>query len=700
MVQRLRILFAAAPFLAAFVAFAAQAQVLPHHELRVALQPDQHILIASDTLILPEGTREIEFTLHRGLHPASPDATLEVQGSDGWLQQYRVVLPAGSRRFTLNYRGEIYQPPQQEKREARTFETTPGVISAEGVFLSANSGWYPQLPGMTTFSLTVETPAGWRAVSQGAYQEGRWQETQPQDEIYLIAAPYTEYAADAGGIAALVYLRQDDTALAQRYLDATRRYLALYQNLLGPYPYAKFALVENFWETGYGMPSFTLLGSQVIRLPFIADTSYPHEILHNWWGNGVYVDYERGNWSEGLTAYLADHLLQEQKGQGADHRRGTLQKYADFINAERDFPLAEFSSRHSMATEAVGYGKALMLFHMLRRELGDAIFVQALRAFYRDQLFKRAGYAELEAAFSKTSGRDLHNFFAQWVEREGAPQLQLEQPRARRTAQGYELSFTLTQSQSGSTYALSVPIAVTLAGAETAYQTTVTMQDKQTKVRITVPGQPLRLDIDPEFDLFRRLARAEIPPAFSQLFGAERLTIVLPTSASADLRTQYQAIAQTWQQQPGRRTRIKWDNEIDALPQDSAVWLFGWENAFLAEMLGALPDGTLQEHGVHLDDEEYPRDGHAYALSAGRDGQTIAWLAADSPAALPTLARKLPHYAKFGYAAFAGDQVSNLAKGSWEATRSPLAQAVVQEDGNSMDVPRARLSTRSALAAP
>ena len=84
--------------------------------------------------------------------------------------------------------------------------------------------------------------------------------------------------------------------------------------------------MENFWETGYGMPSFTLLGQQVIRFPFILHSSYPHEILHNWWGNGVFVDYAGGNWCEGLTAYLADHLIAEQRGQGAEHRRAILQR--------------------------------------------------------------------------------------------------------------------------------------------------------------------------------------------------------------------------------------------------------------------------------------------------------------------------------------------------------------------------------------
>jgi len=85
-----------------------------------------------------------------------------------------------------------------------------------------------------------------------------------------------------------------------------------------------------------------LLGPQVIRFPFILSSSYPHEILHNWWGNSVFVDYASGNWCEGLTAYMADHLIQEQRGQGEAYRRDVLQKYRSYVKDGRDFPLAEF----------------------------------------------------------------------------------------------------------------------------------------------------------------------------------------------------------------------------------------------------------------------------------------------------------------------------------------------------------------------
>ena len=113
-------------------------------------------------------------------------------------------------------------------------------------------------------------------------------------------------------------------------------------------------------------PLFTLLGPQVIRFPFILHSSYPHEILHNCWGNSVYVDWSKGNWCEGLTAYLADHLIREGQGRGAEYRNDTLKGYRNYVGESRDFPLTEFRSRHSSATQAVCYGKCLILWHMLR----------------------------------------------------------------------------------------------------------------------------------------------------------------------------------------------------------------------------------------------------------------------------------------------------------------------------------------------
>jgi hypothetical protein len=471
----------------------------------------------------------------------------------------------------------------------------------------------------------------------------------------------------------------------------------MYQKLIGAYPYAKFALVENFWETGYGMPSFTLLGSQVIRLPFIIDTSYPHEILHNWWGNGVYVDYRSGNWSEGLTAYLADHLLQEQKGNGAEYRRGTLQKYADFVSAGRDFPLSGFTSRHSAQSEAVGYGKAMLMFHMLRRRMGDDNFVRALQKLYREFKFRRAGYADIEKIFSQAAGEKLSRFFEQWVQHAGAPKLRLVSADTRRKEKGYELIVTIEQTQSGPAYMLDVPLAVTLADKEQAYSILIRLDDKRAELRLPLADQPLRVDLDPEFDIFRRLDGSEIPPALSQVFGAEQLLIVLPRKAGEDLRGQYLAAAQRWRQQPGRSTRVVWDDEIEIIPQQGSVWLFGWENRWRDLFQSSLGGAGLSDQGASFGSTNYPRRRHAYALTAHVGQTPAAWLAVADAEMMPTLARKLPHYSKYSYAIFEGAELANIAKGVWPLSGSSLAMQVRQADGSTPEAMRGKLEPRNSL---
>jgi hypothetical protein len=290
----------------------------------------------------------------------------------------------------------------------------------------------------------------------------RWDSPEPQEEVTLAAGPLVERARTAGRVEVQVFLRADDAALAGRYLAAGAGYLAMYEALLGAYPYAKLAVVENFWETGWGMPSFTLLGPQVLRLPFILHSSYPHEILHNWWGNGVYVDPRRGNWCEGLTAYLADHLVQEQRGLGADYRRTALQRFADHVAEGRDRPVSEFRARHDAVTQAIGYDKVTMLFHMLRRRLGDERFVAALRAFYAERRFREASFDDLARAMGAAGGEDLAPFLARWVDRPGAPALRLESARVVTEGGARAVELVLAQTQAGDPFELDVPVALTL----------------------------------------------------------------------------------------------------------------------------------------------------------------------------------------------------------------------------------------------
>ncbi len=677
------------PLLFVFLALAVPAAPLIHHDLQVRLEPDNGTLTVIDNLRFGRAMGHIIFSLHEGLSPRVKQgrARLASLGSRGAIERFALIPAEDEKTVTLTYAGSIrHQLTQVDESLGRSHRRSSGTIGPDGVFLDGTSAWYPWIADtLQSFDLAVDLPSGWLAVSQG---EGpamedidgrlrvRWSETLPQDDIYLIAAPFELYRNTGGSVEAQVYLRRPDPALAKRYLDLTRDYLALYSDFIGPYPYAKFALVENFWETGYGMPSFTLLGPRVIRLPFIPYTSYPHEVLHNWWGNGVYVDYDSGNWSEGLTTYLADHLLKERRGKAAGYRRDALRRFADFVNAGKDFPLRRFRSRHSGASQSVGYGKGFMFFHMLRRELGNEVFIAGLRAFYLDNRFKTAGYEQLRIAFEQAADRDLSAFFQQWLERSGAPRLALDRVTSEQTANGYRLHGRIRQTQDDNPFRLRLPLVVYLEGGAIERHA-LDMDTAELPFELELPARPLRLDLDPRFDLFRGLYPEESPPTLGALFGADEGLILVPESAPPALRDGYRKLAEQWTRGHAG-WEIRSDRSLDGLPDGRAIWLLGWDNRFLPALTARwkAQGVEMQAGGMKLEGRGLDRVNHSLVLTtAGEDPETqpLAWLGAHDPTALPGLARKLPHYGKYGILAFEGEGPSNVLKAQWPVLTSPLS---------------------------
>ncbi|MCP3871245.1 MAG: M1 family metallopeptidase [Gammaproteobacteria bacterium] len=664
---------------------AARSPTTVHHQLEINLTPRDSTIEVTDTLTLPEETEVIEFMLHAGMNPKILTGQAVISRLRSYsgpvpVQSYRVRFATPSRTLKIRYAGKIHHPLESRSGGyGGRRQSTPGSISGDSVFLGAATYWYPVIgKRLVSFRLQATLPDGWTLVSQGKpLEEGNgWAEGNPQDDIYLIAGKYHRYLLDTKVAEAQVYLRQPDPELATRYLEATAEYLQLYNRLIGPYPYAKFALIENTWESGYGMPSFTLLGPGVIRLPFILHSSYPHEILHNWWGNGVYVDYETGNWGEGITSYLADHLIRERQGRGASYRRDTLQKYADYVVEGKDFPLVEFRGRHGGASQAVGYGKTLMFLHMLRRQLGDRQFLEGVRRFYTDNRFRTAGFDDLRKALEQASGSELTTQFNQWTLRTGAPRLRLIDVRVTKEADGYRLGGELQQIQAEPAYKLRIPLWIQVDDEKTWRQHTLEMEDKQRVLDLRLDKRPLKLLIDPNFDLFRHLDPSEIPSSLGMLFGSARTTLILPSRAGDSLRQAYESLAMSWADRESGLTVI-WDNRMEKIPEDTAVWILGSENRF-ADVFYQAADPSKVSHTdarLSLGAKEYASDHFSYAVTTRHPDNpelAVALLSLHSVAAAPGLARKLPHYSKYSYVVFEGNRPSNVLKGQWHASRSNL----------------------------
>jgi aminopeptidase N len=282
-----------------------------------------------------------------------------------------------------------------------------GLINAEGISLTGM--WYPQIEGLAFYKLAAVVPEGFIAVSEAEEitvqgMEYSFHFPHPLQAINLAAGRYTEI---------------------KESFNATE-YLEMYEDLIGPYPYKRFSVVENILPTGFSMPTYTLLGRRVVRLPFIVETSLGHEVLHQWFGNFVYGDLEKGNWLEAITTYLADHLYEEQKRIGWDYRKKILIDYLSYVNPANEIALEDFTRRRDSASRAIGYGKGAMVFHMLKNLVGEDVFYTSLRELVEEKKFQLASWADIRGAFEKASGKDLGWFFTQWLTRKGVVSFEIE----------------------------------------------------------------------------------------------------------------------------------------------------------------------------------------------------------------------------------------------------------------------------------
>ncbi len=677
---------------------------ITRHEISVTIDPENHTIKGSDkiTAAFPGNTKgnAVIFYWNRSVDKikliASPGFSLEKksihdapQKSDQELGhasrehiQYYLVKseqPESELNFTLAFEGVIYDTLNTNSQDyARGFATTTGIIDTQGVYLAGSSNWIPtQKSNSFTYTLKTHLPTGWQSISQGKetirssdenFQVNEWTCDKPMEEIYLVAGKYVITEEDHHGIKVMTYTYAEEPELSKRYRQATKRYLDMYSEQIGPYPYEKFALVENFWQTGYGMPSFTLLGSQVIRLPFIIGTSYGHEILHNWWGNGVFVDYKTGNWCEGLTNYMADHYYKKLAGEDAAYRRTMLQTYLNYVQDEKDFPLTQFTERHDPATQAIGYSKSAMIFHTLHKMMGQEKFNAAIKSFYQNNLFKAASWIDVEREFSLAYGSDLSWFFDQWLNRTGAPTLKLEKAEVSTSGNNFIASITLSQGKP--VYRLNVPVLIS-GKSDTTILLTMNRQSETFKIRLDEP--PDQICIDPEFDVFRKLDYQEIPPALSQTFGAKQSIVILPSKANEDVLAAYQKIAQQWR--TSENVIIMLDTKVNEKDlQDKAAWILGIDNKFVAQIKKGLPgQSELTDSFWRVDSQEFPFDEFSLIVTLRHpNNPALSWtfLHISSTETSQSIVRKLPHYGRYGYLAFKG--ADNVLKGEWQINSSPL----------------------------
>lgn len=230
---------------------------------------------------------------------------------------------------------------------------------------------------------------------------------------------------DGRSIQTWVY-RQDRDAGFYDFAVPTRQVLEFYGNKVGPYSYEKLANVQAA-SVGGGMESATAIfygensvtGQRSVRWRNVII----HEIAHQWFGNAV-TEYDWDDvWlSEGFATYFT--LLFIEHAYGRDEFVAGLKRSRDrvmaFYERNPDYRIVHDNlTDMRQVTTSNTYQKGSWTLHMLRGIMGDDAFWKGIQAYYRNHQDRNATTDDFRRAMEEASGRDLSQFFRQWLYRGG-----------------------------------------------------------------------------------------------------------------------------------------------------------------------------------------------------------------------------------------------------------------------------------------
>lgn len=280
--------------------------------------------------------------------------------------------------------------------------------------------------------------------------------------------------------------------------------------LVGPYPYEKLAHVQSLTRFG-GMENATAIfySDRAFREGTLDVGLVAHEAAHQWFGNSATAREWGHLWlSEGFATYFTQLWLQHSEGEDA-FRRSMAELRREILESgdTRQRPVLDtLEADYLKLLNTNSYQKGGWVLHMLRAQVGDSAFFDAIRAYYAAHRHSTALTADLQREFERASGQPLGWFFEQWLRRPGHAELTTRwrhDPRQRRVV------LEIEQGRRFAPYRFPLVVEVRDAAGAT-HRATVAVEGRRTQ-RITLPIEldqaPQEVVFDPEVQLLATFTR-------------------------------------------------------------------------------------------------------------------------------------------------------------------------------------------------
>ena len=247
----------------------------------------------------------------------------------------------------------------------------------------------------------------------------------------IAAANYIDYrnyakpaAMNGDSILVQHYISNKPGYLAsiQTYLDKTPIFIEKYSELFGLYPFSKEKYGHLHAFIGGGMEHQTMSTMSSFGLEVVA-----HELGHQWFGDNITCGTWRDIWlNEGFATYSA-HLMREMYpsfyiNSAAQDMLNKHQNIMSQTGGSVYLSTADAYNEGAIFDGRLSYDKGGSVLHNLRFEVqSDTVFFNILKTYQNQFHNSFALTSDFETVAEQVSGKNLSDFFTEWIYGEGYP---------------------------------------------------------------------------------------------------------------------------------------------------------------------------------------------------------------------------------------------------------------------------------------
>ena len=296
---------------------------------------------------------------------------------------------------------------------------------------------------------------------------------------------------------------QDRDAGFYDFAEPTKKVLEFYSDYVGPFSYEKLANIQsNSVSGGMEAASAILYSENAV----VGDKNERwrdvviHEIAHQWFGNAVTEhDWDDVWLSEGFATYFTLLFIEHEYGHDAFMKGLTSSKkrVTDFYGQNPGYKIIHDNlSDMSKVTSSQTYQKGSWVLHMLRGVVGEDVFRKGIQSYYKKYRNLNATTVDFKREMEEASGKDLKDFFEQWLYKPGTLILN---GTWHYNSQKKEVTIQLKQTQTdGSIFQMPVEVTICSSNEKEPIIKTIQINEKLNVFTFTIDSEPEKILLDPK----------------------------------------------------------------------------------------------------------------------------------------------------------------------------------------------------------